>query len=105
MYTIPLYLITVRFTRNDGAHYVLVKKNEAAGPVSERETKKTKKGKLKVDEGKFTRDNGIDSRVVSERMNIDERVISEGINGKMGRIKILMKEVEVIKGLLKRVLV
>nr|GEY01880.1 uncharacterized mitochondrial protein AtMg00810-like [Tanacetum cinerariifolium] len=76
-----------RFTRNDGAHYVLVKKNRAAGPVSERETDKTEKGKLKVDEGKFPRDNGIDSGVVSERMNIDERVVSKGINKKKGSSK------------------
>ncbi|GJS84798.1 zinc knuckle CX2CX4HX4C containing protein [Tanacetum coccineum] len=76
-----------RFTRNDGAYYVSVKKNGAVGPISKRETDKTEKGKLKVDEGKFPRDNGIDSRVVSERMNIDKRVISKGIHGKKGSSK------------------
>ncbi|GJX59587.1 hypothetical protein Tco_1130850 [Tanacetum coccineum] len=76
-----------RFTRNNGDYYVSVKKNGAVGPVSERETDKTEKGKLKVDEGKFLRDNGIDYGVVSKRMNIDDRVVSKGINGKKGGSK------------------
>nr|GEW51521.1 hypothetical protein [Tanacetum cinerariifolium] len=56
-----------RFTRNNGAHYVF-KKNGAAGPVSERETNKTEKGNLKVDECKFPRDNGIDSGVAYRKV-------------------------------------
>ncbi|GKA35541.1 RNA-directed DNA polymerase, eukaryota, reverse transcriptase zinc-binding domain protein [Tanacetum coccineum] len=73
-----------RFNKNDGARYVPVKKNEVAGPIRDKEYDKNEKGKTKVNEGKFSRENGNGTGMSSERMNIDEKVVSNTINEKNG---------------------
>nr|GEV60761.1 hypothetical protein [Tanacetum cinerariifolium]GEX86764.1 hypothetical protein [Tanacetum cinerariifolium] len=65
-----------RFNNNVGARYVPIKKNEAVGPVSDNKSDKNEKSKNKVNEGKFSRDKGIETEMLSERMNVDERVFN-----------------------------
>ncbi|GJX38204.1 hypothetical protein Tco_0251507 [Tanacetum coccineum] len=54
------------------------------GPVSDKESDKNKKGKNKVNKGKFSRDKGIETGMSSERMNVDERVFSNTVKVKNG---------------------
>nr|GEV96376.1 hypothetical protein [Tanacetum cinerariifolium] len=68
-----------RFNNNVGARYVPVKKNKAVGPVNDKESDKNKKSKDKIIEGKFSMDKGIETEMLSERMNVDERVFSSTI--------------------------
>ncbi|GJV81164.1 hypothetical protein Tco_1517034 [Tanacetum coccineum] len=77
----------LRITKNEGNHYVPVKKNGIPGPTNANDYDGTGKGKSKVDEGRSSRDSFAINGMASEKMNIDERVINKKKNGENGGVE------------------
>ncbi|GJR76308.1 hypothetical protein Tco_0088673 [Tanacetum coccineum] len=76
-----------KFNKNEGNHYVPVKKNGVPGPTNANDYDGSGKGKSKVDEGRSSRDSFAVNGMASEKMNIDERVINKKKNGENGGVE------------------
>ncbi|GKC05788.1 hypothetical protein Tco_0997398, partial [Tanacetum coccineum] len=77
-------------------------KNETSWHVSDKESDKNEKGRIRSNKGKFSRDKGIETGMSSERMNVDERVFSNTVKVKNGGGKNINKDGGSSKGNAKR---